>query len=59
MAKEKINYTSRPIPSGPGSQQITVDGLESKKGGSAFVSKMPTKHVVPGDMKSMDKNGKK
>lgn len=48
MEKSKaINYNKMPIPSGPGAQQITVDGLESKKGGSEFVSEMPKKHVIP------------
>lgn len=45
----KINYQTRPVPSSPGAQQITVDGLASKKGSGDFVSKMPTKNVVPGD----------
>lgn len=45
-AKE-INYKKMPVPSGPGAQQITVEGLASKKGGSDFVSEMPKKHVIP------------
>jgi hypothetical protein len=49
--KKQINYEKRPIPSGPGSQQITVEGQESKKGGSAMTSTMPKKHVIPGDSK--------
>lgn len=56
--KDKINYTTRPIPSGPGAQQITVEGHASKKGGSAFVSQMPKKHVVPGDAGKGGKVGK-
>lgn len=44
----KINYEKRPLPSTPGSQQITVEGDQCKKGGSPMVSEMPKKHVVPG-----------
>lgn len=52
MAQSKINYATRPMPSGPGAKQITVEGQMSRKGGAPFVSKMPTKHVIPGDMSS-------
>ena len=46
--ESKINYEKRPVPSGPGPQQITVVGTESKKGSSAFVSSLPKDYVVPG-----------
>lgn len=45
----QINYEKRPMPSSPGPQQITVNGQESKKGGSDFVSKMPKENLIPGD----------
>lgn len=45
--KKQINYEKRPIPSSPGAQQITIDGCDSKKGGSPFVSKLPKDYVVP------------
>lgn len=44
----EINFERKPLPSGPGAQQITVEGCESKKGGQEFVSDMPKKFVVPG-----------
>ena len=47
----KINYTTRPIPSSPGPQQITVEGQKSMKGSSEFVSKLPKEHLIPGDKK--------
>lgn len=50
MAKDtssQINFQTRPIPSGPGAQQITTIGNDSMKGGSAFVSKMPKDYVIP------------
>lgn len=54
--KKQINYEKRPVPSGPGAQQITVVGQESMKGGSPMVSTMPKEYVVPGDS-SVKKNG--
>lgn len=44
---EKINYDKRPVPSSPGAQQITTVGQDSMKGGSEFVSKLPTEYVIP------------
>jgi hypothetical protein len=55
MKDSKVNYTTRPIPSTPGAQQITNDGLMSKKGSAPFVSDMPKQHVVPASKKSSDK----
>jgi hypothetical protein len=52
MEKSKeINYRKSSIPSGPGPQQITTEGCESKKGGAPFVSQLPKEHVVPGSKK--------
>ena len=51
MKEKKINYTTRPIPSSPGAQQITNQDLMSKKGSAPFVSEMPKKHLVPGSDK--------
>lgn len=48
----KCNYTTKPIPSAPGAQQITADALKSKKGSSDFNSKLPTQNLIPGDKKS-------
>ena len=48
----KCNYTTRPIPSGPGALQITNEDLKSKKGGSEFESKLPEKNVVKDGSKS-------
>lgn len=42
-----VNYEKKPIPSGPGAQQITTIGQETMKGGSAMNSKMPTEYVIP------------
>lgn len=44
--QSKINFETRPIPSGPGAQQITVVGQECMKGGSEMVSKMPEKYMI-------------
>lgn len=55
MSEKKINYTTRPIPSTPGAQQITNDALKSKKGSAPFTSTMPTEHVVPSPGKSSKK----
>ena len=46
--ESKINYEKRPLPTGPGPQQITVVGQESKKGSGQFVSTLPKDYVVPG-----------
>lgn len=43
----RINYEKRPMPNGPGAQQITTEGQDSKKGGSEFVSELPKKFVIP------------
>lgn len=48
----KVNYTTKPIPSAPGAQQITSDALKSKKGSSDFNSKMPSECLIPGSKKS-------
>ena len=49
----KINFEKRPIPSGPGAQQITVmDQVKSMKGGAPFVSKLPEKGLVKGPSSS-------
>ena len=45
--QEKINYTTGPIPSGPGPQQITVVGQSVKKGSSDFSGTIPSKYIVP------------
>ena len=50
--KKEINYKTMPVPSGPGAQQITVDGLCSEKGGQKFVSAMPKNHVIPDGSKN-------
>lgn len=47
MDKKEINYKKMPVPTSPGSQQITCNGLQSEKGGASFVSTMPTKNIVP------------
>lgn len=48
----KVNFEKRPIPSGPGAQQIVVeDQVMSKKGGAPFVSELPKKGLVPGPSK--------
>lgn len=44
--ESKINYEKRSIPSGPGAQQITVEGQKSMKGGSDFYSEMPKTGLV-------------
>lgn len=51
-SESKINYETKPIPTSPGAQQITVEGTDSKKGGSSFVSELPKKFVIPGDTSS-------
>lgn len=47
MKKNLINTDTRPVPPGPGAQQITVVGNKSMKGGSEFVTPMPKEYVVP------------
>lgn len=54
--EKKINYTTSPIPSGPGAQQITVEGQKSLKGGSSFTSSMPaTDSCAPAPSKVVKK----
>lgn len=53
MSESKVNYVKRPLPSGPGPQQITVADGQCKKGGSPMNSELPKKNIVkgPGDKK--------
>ena len=53
MEKDKeICWEKRPMPSGPGAEQITVEGCDSMKGGAPFVSEMPKKFVIPDGAKN-------
>jgi hypothetical protein len=54
-ADSKVNYTSRPIPSSPGAQQITSDALKSKKGSAPMNSTLPKDYVIPGPSSSSKK----
>lgn len=54
--KDKINFVTRPVPSGPGKTLITVVGTDCMKGGSPMTSKPPTEYCVPGG--DMSKKGK-
>lgn len=49
--KSMINYEKRPIPSGPGSKQITINGQEMMKGGSDMTQPLPKDNLIPDSSK--------
>lgn len=55
---KKVNVVTRPVPSGPGAEQITYQGQQAMKGGSEMNSKLPEKYMIPGDSKAKTTPGK-
>lgn len=47
MKGEKVNYSTKPVPTSPGAKLITHDNFVAKKGSADMSSKMPA-NVVPG-----------
>lgn len=46
MSEKKINYEKRPMPSGPGAGQITVQGNKCMQGGKEMVSPLPKENMI-------------
>ena len=42
-----INSTSRPVPSSPGANQVTIQGTKAMKGSKELSQSIPTENLVP------------